>query len=74
MFYHTGESGHIQNIQINKVVGENEEYSFDFCGKKLNGLFVQPSIIVQLFARAPHLQTTCKHLTDDLVSSLVIVG
>ena len=34
MLYHTGHSQHTQNIQINKVIGENEKYVFYFMGKK----------------------------------------
>ena len=33
MFYHMGESRHTQNIQINKVFGENEKCVFYFMGK-----------------------------------------
>ena len=32
MFYHTGNSRHTQNIQINKVIGENENHVL-FYGK-----------------------------------------
>ena len=40
MLYHVGESQHIQNIKINKVIGENLSFTLQ---KKLNGLFGQPS-------------------------------
>ena len=33
MLYHKGDSQHIQNIQINKVIGENEKYAFYFMEK-----------------------------------------
>ena len=33
MLYHEGDSQHIQNIQINKVIGENEKYAFYFMEK-----------------------------------------
>ena len=33
MLYHVGDSWHAQNIQINKVIGENEKCVFYFMGK-----------------------------------------
>ena len=33
MLYHVGDSRHTQNIQINKVIGENEECVFYFIEK-----------------------------------------
>ena len=45
MLYHVGDSLHTQNIQINKVIGENEKCIF--YGKKLNGLFGQPNITLE---------------------------
>ena len=42
MLYRTGDSRHTQNIQINKVIGENEKCAF-FHRKNLNGLFGQPN-------------------------------
>ena len=36
-----GESRHTQNIQINKVISENEKCVFHFMGKKCNRLFGQ---------------------------------
>ena len=33
--YHTGDSQHTQNIQINKVIGESEKYVFYFTEKTL---------------------------------------
>ena len=38
----------MQNIQINKAVGENEKCVFYF-KKKLNGLFGQPNIFIDCF-------------------------
>ena len=42
MFYHTGDSQHTQNIQINKVIGENEKCVFSLTAK-LNRLFGPPN-------------------------------
>ena len=36
--YHAGDSWHTQNVQINKVIGENEKRVFYFMEKKLNEL------------------------------------
>ena len=33
MFYHGEDSQHTQNIQINKVIGENEKWVFYFTEK-----------------------------------------
>ena len=33
MLYHTGDSHHIQNTQVNKVTGENEKCGFYFTEK-----------------------------------------
>ena len=33
MLYHVGESWHTQNIQLNKVIGENEKCVFYFMEK-----------------------------------------
>ena len=38
-----GDSRHTKNIQINKIIGENETLSF-FYEKKPYGLFGQPSV------------------------------
>ena len=38
MFDHMRDSQHTKNIQINKVIGENEKCVFYFT-EKLNGLF-----------------------------------
>ena len=46
--YHSGDSRHTQNIQINKFIGENEKCVFLFDGKKLNGLFGQSNIIYEV--------------------------
>ena len=35
MFYYMGDSWHTQNIQINKVIGENEQCVFCFIEKTL---------------------------------------
>ena len=35
MFYHVGDSQHTQNIQINKVIGENEKCVFYFMEKTI---------------------------------------
>ena len=40
MLYHAGDSRHTQNIQINKVIGENEKCVFYFM-EKTYGLFGQ---------------------------------
>ena len=37
-----GDSQHTQNIQISKVIDENEKCVFYFMEKKLNGLLGQP--------------------------------
>ena len=33
MLYHMGDNLHTQNIQINKVIGENEKSAFQFIEK-----------------------------------------
>ena len=43
MFYHMEVGQHTQNIQINKVIGENEKRVFYFMGKITYGLFGQPN-------------------------------
>ena len=43
MLYHAGDRGHIQNIQITKVIGKNEKYVLFYIQKKLNGLLGQPN-------------------------------
>ena len=43
MFYHAGDSLHTQNIQINKVIDENEKFVFYFM-EKLYGLFGKPNV------------------------------
>ena len=43
MFYHVGGNQHIQNIQINKVTGENEKCVFYFMEKKTYGHLGQPN-------------------------------
>ena len=43
-----GDSLHTQNIQTNKVIGENEKRAFHFTEKKTNELFGQPNITQQL--------------------------
>ena len=35
MFYNVGDSRHIQNIQINKVIGKNEKCVFYFMEKNV---------------------------------------
>ena len=45
--YHTGDSQCTQNIQINKVIGENEKYVFYFT-EKPKGTFGQPNISFDL--------------------------
>ena len=40
MLYHTGDNQHTQNIQINKVIGENEEFVVYFMGKKKHTNFL----------------------------------
>ena len=44
MLYHAGDSPHTQNIQINKVIGENENIYFFILQEKLNGHFGQTDI------------------------------
>ena len=41
-FYHVGDSQHTQNIQINKVIGENEKCVFYFTEKSIH-IFGQPN-------------------------------
>ena len=41
MLYHAGDSRHTQNIQINKVIGENEKCVFYFM-EKLYELLANP--------------------------------
>ena len=43
MLYCREDSRHVQNIQINNVIGENEKCVFYFTEKKLNRCFGQPS-------------------------------
>ena len=43
MLYHTGESQHTQNVQINKVTDENEKCVFHFM-EKTEGTFWPPNI------------------------------
>ena len=43
MLYHAGDNWQTQNIQINKVIGENEKCVIYFMEKKPYGLFGQPS-------------------------------
>ena len=43
----SGDSRHTQNIQINKVISENEKCVFYFTGK-IYGLFGQPNMWWQL--------------------------
>ena len=44
MLYHTGDSWRTQNIQINKVIAENEECVFH-CTEKAKWTFGQPNIL-----------------------------
>ena len=44
MLYHAGDSPHTHNIQINKVIGENENIYFFILQEKLNGHFGQTDI------------------------------
>ena len=39
MLYQVGDSRHTQNIQINKVIGENEKSVFYIMGKKTKWTF-----------------------------------
>ena len=41
MLYHVEDSQYTQDIQINKIIGENEKYFFYFM-EKLSGLFGLP--------------------------------
>ena len=43
----SGDSRPIKNIQINKVIGENEKYAF-YLQNRLNGLFGQPNKYIYL--------------------------
>ena len=43
ILYHMGDSQHTQNIQINKVIGENEKCVF-YSTEKLNGLLATPIV------------------------------
>ena len=42
MFYNAGDSQHTQNIQINKVAGENEKCVFCFMGKTKQTFLANP--------------------------------
>ena len=42
-----GDSQHIQNIQVNKVPGENKECTFYFM-EKINRLFDQPNKMLEV--------------------------
>ena len=55
MLYHVGDGWRAQNIQINKVIGENEKCAFYFT-EKINRLFGQPSRIT--FATCFHRLAT----------------
>ena len=47
MLHHIeGNCWHTQNIQINKVIGENEKYVFYFTEKKHNGILANPAFFV----------------------------
>ena len=65
MFYHAGDSRHTQNIQINKVIGENENVSF-LLWKKLNGLFGQANISGSSLSRK---RTACACLRKQELTS-----
>ena len=50
MLYHVGDSWHTHNIQINKVIGEDEKCVFYFTEKrKPYGFFGQPNITESMF-------------------------
>ena len=52
------ESQHTQNIQIDKVIGENEKNCvFYFTEKKLNGLFGQPNNMWSIVTGFVHLKS-----------------
>ena len=39
MLHHAGDSQHTQNIQINKIIGENEKYVFYFTEKSIQAFW-----------------------------------
>ena len=62
MLYHLGESQHTQNIQINKVTGENKVFYF----MEKTKLFGQPNILQYINVQINMLYTLKLHIMSNI--------